>query len=107
MMKAGPMSKLVQLRAKTDRELLAVIQTELKRAIILANVAATRESPLYQRAGKILDQIEKLLPTISGMDRMERSTLESAVKELRSALDLVSAQRVQQVAFSSAHGGPN
>jgi hypothetical protein len=89
MIRTGAVSKLVELRAKTDRQLLGVIRKELKRAQILASVAATRESPLGQYAEKIVKRVVKLLPTISGVEPSEREKLESAVREVRSALECV------------------
>jgi hypothetical protein len=94
-MKTGTASKLVALRQKTDRELLALVKTELKRALLLADVAATRESPLYHHAETILDRSTKLLPTISDLNRPEREAVESTMKEVRLALASVPAQRVQ------------
>ena len=90
-MVAGAPSKLVELRAKTDRELLALIKRELKRALLLANVAATMESPLYQHAEKIVERVAKLLSTISEVDRSERTALEARIKDVRLALDRVQA----------------
>ena len=84
--------KLSELRAKTDRELLAVIGTELNRGLVIASVAATRESPLYQHASKSLDRITKLLPTIFVADLNERKALEANIKEMQRALDLVPMQ---------------
>ena len=81
--------KLSELRAKTDRELLAIIGTELNRGLLIASVAATRESPLYRHASKSLDRITKLLPTMSGVDHNERKMLEANIKEMRRALDQV------------------
>src|SRR5262245_40383428 len=88
-MKRHRTSKLVELRIKTDRELLALIGPELKRALILANVAASRESAFYKQAAKIVDAIAALLPTIRSVDRSERKALESRMGEVRQALGLM------------------
>jgi hypothetical protein len=85
-MKGSTRSKLVELRAKTDGELLSLVRPELKRALVLANVAATRESAFYLQAQKIVDVITTLLPTIPVADRRERALLEDAIKEVRLAL---------------------
>ena len=86
-------SKLAELRAKTDRELPALIGKELSRALTLAAVAATRESPFYARARRIAEAVAKLLPTIAGMEPAERETLESTMKEVRLSLASVPAER--------------
>jgi hypothetical protein len=105
-MKTAESPKLIELRAKTDRELLTLIEKELRRAHILADAAATRESPFYQHAETILDRSTKLLPTISAVDRTEREALEIAIKDVRLALDRVPARRVQHRATGEAAQGP-
>ena len=96
-------SKLVELRIKTDRELLALAKSELWRAQIMASVAATKRSPLHQRADQIVRRTAKLLSTISGVDERERETLESILREVRLALDRIPAQ-VRYPALSTAGG---
>ena len=100
-MKTGVVSKLAALRQKTDRELLALVNTELKRALILANVAATTESPFYGQAEKIVERMGILLATIPGVDQTERQAFESTAKEVRLALDLLPAQRLRADACST------
>lgn len=95
-MTTAELPKLIELRAKTDRELLALVKNELRRAHMLADVAATKASPLYHHAETILDRSAKLLPTISDVHQRERQTLEAAINEVRLALASVPAQRVQQ-----------
>jgi hypothetical protein len=71
----------------------------LKHALALANGAATGESPVHQDVQKIVEQVAKLLP--SGVSRTRRETLESSVKEVRRALDLIPAQSAKVLtAFS-------
>ena len=43
-------AKLAELRARTDRELLVLIQRELDRALPLADVVVNRESAFYGEA---------------------------------------------------------
>src|SRR6266542_4092060 len=105
MMKILEVSKLVRLRHKTDMELLALIGKELNRALALATVAATRESPLFVEAEKIVEVMTKLVPTISGVVGREREALHAAIKEVRLALASVQAQRVQRRAASSSAFG--
>ena len=92
----GAASKLVELRAKTDTQLLAVAEHELKRAQILASVAATTESPFYEQAMKIVEQMTKLQATIPGAYRSELESIRSAIAEVRLALARVPAHRVEQ-----------
>jgi hypothetical protein len=102
-MKIGAALTLVELRSKTDRELLVLLKTELKRALLLANVAATRESPLYVAAERAYHSATKLLPTVSDPSRNRRALLETTLKELRVALDSLPTHRIH-VACSSAVG---
>ena len=101
MIKSGAASKRLQLRQKTDRQLLALVKRELKRTQVLAAVATTRESPFYRQAENILGWMAKLLPTISGLDRNEREALESAMKEVRLVLEQVPAEHVRVSTFST------
>ena len=93
---ASNASKLAELRAKTDRQLSILVRREMERALVLANVAATRESPLYEQAETAYTRLKALLPRIGGMSRDERALMEANLKELRAALDWVSAQRIQR-----------
>ena len=79
------MSKLTELRRRTDRDLLAVLQKDLERALAFARVAASSESPFYQQAAQIFAKIESLLPTISPEESRQQLTPQLA--ELRIALD--------------------
>jgi hypothetical protein len=77
--------KLAELRAKTDWQLLAVIERGLERGLVLASVAATRDSALYMQAKLAYEEAHKLLPTIYGLSQPRQ--LEAKLKELRAALD--------------------
>jgi hypothetical protein len=80
-------SKLVELRRKTDRDLLILARRELDRGLTLADVAATKESPLHAQAEKAYRKVKALLPRISGLDRDQYREFESKLKELREVLD--------------------
>ena len=83
-------SKLAELRAKTDRDLVRILHTDLDRGLALANVAATRQSVFRTQAEAVYARVKALLPKISGLDREEFSQLEGKLKDLSMALDLVS-----------------
>jgi hypothetical protein len=82
-------AKLAELRARTDRELLVLIQRELDRALTLADVAANRESAFYGEAEKAYRKVVTLLPKAPDMRQGERARIEATVKELRFRLDRV------------------
>jgi hypothetical protein len=87
-------SKLVELRRKTDRDLLILVQRELDRGLTLAGVAATKESPLYEQGEKAYRKVKVLLPRISGLDRDQYREFESKLKELRGALDGLESEKM-------------
>jgi hypothetical protein len=80
-------TKLVQLRSKTDRDLLILVRRELERALALADVATNKQSPLYAQAIGICETAKVLLPKISGLSRDERRKLELKLKDLQAMLD--------------------
>lgn len=80
-------SKLAVLRAETDRDLLILIQRQLDRGLTLADVAATKGSPLQVQAENAYETVKTLLPMIAGLTRDERRALERKLKELETALD--------------------
>jgi hypothetical protein len=99
-------AKLAELRARTDRELLTLIQRELDRALTLADVAANRESAFYGEAEKAYRKVITLLPKAPDMRRGERARIETTVKELRFRLDQVTAvAKVERHPASFASGG--
>ena len=89
-------SKLIQLRRKTDRELLIVIQRDLDRSLLLANVIATKASPLHEWAEKAYQRAKFMLTKLDGVPQDEQTLLESKLTELRAALDQVPPQKVQR-----------
>jgi hypothetical protein len=94
-------SKLAELRQKTDRQLLVVIQNELERGLTLADLAASKDSALHARAEKACEKAAALLPKINGLTTNERRQLETKFKDLRAALDRVSSRNVQRHMASS------
>ena len=68
-------SKIEQLRARTDEQLVTVIHHEIERGLDLAHTPA---------AHKAYSEACRLLPLVD--DSGERTRLESKLEELRSAL---------------------
>ena len=89
-------SKLIELRRKTDRELWIVIQRDLDRSLLLANVIATKPSPLHEWAEKAYQWAKLMLTKLDGVPQDEQTLLESKLTELRAALDQVPPQKVQR-----------
>jgi hypothetical protein len=81
--------KLEELRARTDRDLVRILNVELERSLVLANVAATKHSVFHSQAEARYNQAKVLLPKLSGLTAGEHAELESKLKELGMALDLV------------------
>ena len=81
-------AKLAELRARTDRELLILIERELDRAMTLADVAEAEKA--YRKA-------VTLLPEAPDMRQEDRALIEAAMNELRRKLNQVpAAARAQQ-----------
>ena len=99
-------AKLAELPARTDRELLVLIQRELDRALPLADVAVNRESAFYGDAETGYRKVLTLLPEAPDMRRGERARIEATMKELRLKLDQIPAGgRAQRHSASFASGG--
>ena len=81
--------KLVALRARTDHDLLILVQRELSAGCALVDAATTRNSPLFAKAEKALSTAVALLPRISGVSQDDGLRIERKVNELRFRLDLV------------------
>jgi hypothetical protein len=88
-------AKLVELRRKTDRDLLILAHRELERGLALADVATTKQSPLYGLAETAYRTLKTLMPGIDGLTESERSELELNLKQLRAALDRIPDRHVQ------------
>jgi hypothetical protein len=81
--------KLAELRARTDRDLVRILNADLERALALASVAATKQSVFRSQAEAMYNRARTLLPELSGASADEHAQLESKLKELGMALDLV------------------
>lgn len=82
-------SKLAELRARTDRDLVRILNADLERSLAQASVAATARSFFRIQAEAVYDRAKALLPNLSGLSADERAQLEAKLKELGMALDLV------------------
>ena len=60
-------SKLAELRARTDRDLVRILNADLERGLALANVAATRHSVFRAQAEAVYNRSKTLLPKIPGL----------------------------------------
>ena len=74
--------KLAEIRCRTDRDLVRIINADLDRSLALANVAATRQSVFLRQAEAMYLRAKNLLPRLSGLTRDEQANLEAKVKEL-------------------------
>ena len=89
-------AKLVQLRRKTDRELVFLLRKELARGLRFAETAVTKESELYVQAERAYVTSEAWLRLVSDLGRDERRELEFRIKELKSVLERLRLRKVQQ-----------
>ena len=83
--------KLLTLRARTDHDLLVLVNRELDRGFALVDVATTRNSSLFAQAEKALATATAMLPRIAGLSADDRQRIEVKVEQLRSWLDQVPA----------------
>lgn len=81
--------KLAELRARTDRDLVRILNADLERSLALANVAAGRGSVFRVEAEAVYQRARVVLTEISGVPDREIHELEGKLKELGMALDLV------------------
>jgi hypothetical protein len=99
MSSAATLSKLGELRAKTDQQLAGVIDNELERGLRLARMAAGADSNLecqeapHLSAEKIFTEARKLLSKVD--DPGERRRLEKKLEQLRETLAGPSAQELR------------
>ena len=93
-------SKLAELRAKTDRELAAVIQDELDLGLDLVLLAAKKRSTSAADQARLkAENALKLLARVE--DTSERQRLLGTLKHLQEALIRVSAgESCAQAAYS-------
>jgi hypothetical protein len=81
--------KLAELRARTDRDLVRILNADLERGLALASVAATGHSVFRFQAEAVYARAKTWLPKLSGVAADELAELEAKLKELAMALDLV------------------
>ncbi len=77
--------KLGQIRARTDRQLVALINRRIEAGIRLARQLSRKESP--EAAESAFAEAALLLPAVRGIDREERWRLEAGLNRLRNLLD--------------------
>jgi hypothetical protein len=96
-------TKLFELRHKTDRGLVLLVRKEIGRGLTLAETAVTSKSKQYVQAERAYLMSGSWLLLTSGLDRDERRDLELRLQELKSALQRLRSQDLQQhVACASA-----
>ncbi|MGA3041365.1 MAG: hypothetical protein ABSF54_11325 [Bryobacteraceae bacterium] len=81
--------KLAELRARTDRDLVRILNADLERGLALASVAATGRSVFRLQAEGMYTRAKILLPELTGLTADELTELQAKLKELGMALDLV------------------
>ena len=79
--------KLLTLRARTDHDLLVLVNRELDRGSALFDAATTRNSPLFAQAEKALATATAMLPRIASLSTDDRQRIEAKVEQLRSRMD--------------------
>ena len=89
-------TKLFELRRKTDRGLVFLVRKEIDRGLRLAEAAVTPKSKLYVQAERSYVMSELWLLLISDLNRDERCELELRLKELKSVLERLRTQDMQQ-----------
>jgi hypothetical protein len=83
--------RLSILAARTDHDLLILVQRELDRGFVLADRTNTRNSPLFALALKAHATATAILPRVSGLSQEQREEFEARLKDLRYRLDEVPA----------------
>jgi hypothetical protein len=84
---AAQLSKLAELRAKTDRELVGIIDSALKVGLLLAatNTHGDSAGQLHGRAQEIYANTLILLPKVEDVSKRRR--LEERLKQLQAGLE--------------------
>jgi hypothetical protein len=82
-------SKLAELRARTDRDLIRIVSAELDRAIVVAHLAGGTQSVFHVRATSAYTRAKALLEKMQSPKPESTAEVEAKMKELRLALDLV------------------
>ena len=82
-------TKLAELRARTDQDLVRLLALDLERGLALANVAATRRSVFRSEAEAMHARVKSTLPKLGRLSPADLAALEARLKELEMALELV------------------
>jgi len=106
-MKSRPeFTKLVELRSKTDRQLVRFIHSRLDAGLYYVRLAADPDSDVHWTSGeayhtsaaKAYAEVRGLMPWVGEMTKAERRRLESKWEDLRELLEgstIHAAMRVQ------------
>ena len=88
------LATLAGLRAKTDQQLIRLVDSGLERALHLVSTWSAKDSDgaeqLRAKAEKACADAAQLLPKIYGLSDLERQRRETKLRELREALDRLS-----------------
>ncbi len=84
-------SKLVELRAKTDRQLIEIINHRLNAGLALARAVWTDSSEA--RAWQIYAEVRRLLPWVNNLTRADRRSFEVRLADLAALLEVLSSSR--------------
>jgi hypothetical protein len=95
-------TKLLELRRKTDRGLVFLVRKEIDRGVRLAERVVTPKSRLYMQAERAYVMSESWLLLISDLDRDERRELEFRLKELKSVLERLCTQNMEQQSVTAS-----
>ena len=95
MRSTSEVSKLQELRSKTDRGLLEIVGRALEHGLISVKVARAHYNlgerapadDLLAKAERAYDEFRMLLPLVRGLSRREKTRLEKRRRELREKLD--------------------
>jgi len=88
-------TKLIELRSKTDRQLVAIITSRLDFGLNYAKLV-NRPNPdsnwasaetFQTGAAKAYDEVRALLPWVNGVTKAERQRLEAKLEQLRELRD--------------------
>ena len=81
--------KLRVLRARTDSDLVVLVQRQLNHGFALVDAARSRQSPIFSQAEKTHATATVLLSRIASLSGADRQRFESQMKELKAKLEQV------------------
>lgn len=81
--------KLRVLRARTDSDLVVLVQRQVDRGFALVDAARSRHSPLFSQAEKAHATATVLLPRLASLSDADRLRFESRIEELKAKLERV------------------